>query len=53
MGVDYIELDLQMSKDGVLVGMHDDTLTRTTNVAIPYAPRNGGYRVAEFTLAAR
>lgn len=30
MGVDYIEQDLQMTSDGVLVVMHDDTLDRTT-----------------------
>ena len=32
LGADYIEPDLQLTKDGVLVAMHDDTLTRTTNV---------------------
>lgn len=50
-GVDYIEPDLQLSSDGVLVAMHDDTLTRTTNVSTLYAPRNGGYKVSDFTLA--
>jgi glycerophosphoryl diester phosphodiesterase len=29
-GADYIEQDLQMTRDGVLVVMHDDTLDRTT-----------------------
>ncbi|WP_064093542.1 glycerophosphodiester phosphodiesterase [Rossellomorea aquimaris] len=28
---DYIELDLQMTKDGQLIAMHDETLDRTTN----------------------
>ncbi|MFN2744904.1 glycerophosphodiester phosphodiesterase [Bacillus sp. z60-18] len=28
---DYIEIDLQMTKDGELVAMHDETLDRTTN----------------------
>ncbi len=28
-GADYIEIDLQMTKDGVLVAMHDTTLNRT------------------------
>ena len=51
MGADFIEPDLQMSKDGVLVAMHDDTLQRTTNIASLFAPRNGGYKVADFTLA--
>lgn len=30
-GVDYIEQDLQMTSDGVLIAMHDPTLDRTTN----------------------
>lgn len=29
--VDYIEIDLQMTKDGVLVAMHDEKVDRTTN----------------------
>jgi glycerophosphoryl diester phosphodiesterase len=51
MGADYIEPDLQMTRDGVLVAIHDDTLTRTTNVADLFAARNGGYKVADFSLA--
>ncbi|KXZ03426.1 glycerophosphodiester phosphodiesterase family protein, partial [Bacillus cereus] len=31
MNGDYIEIDLQMTKDGHLVAMHDETLNRTTN----------------------
>lgn len=31
MGADYIEVDVQMSRDGVPVIFHDDTLERTTN----------------------
>jgi glycerophosphoryl diester phosphodiesterase len=31
LGVDYIEQDLQMTSDGVLVVMHDATLDRTTS----------------------
>lgn len=31
LGADYIEIDLQMTKDGVLVAMHDQTVDRTTN----------------------
>ena len=34
-GADYIEIDLQMTADGVLVAMHDDTLDRTTNCTGP------------------
>ena len=41
MGASYIELDLQMTKDGHLVVMHDETLDRTTN---------GTGRVDEHTL---
>ncbi|MDA8444183.1 glycerophosphodiester phosphodiesterase family protein [Paracidovorax valerianellae] len=51
MGADYIEPDLQITKDGALVAIHDDTLNRTTNVATLFAQRNGGYKVADFTLA--
>jgi glycerophosphoryl diester phosphodiesterase len=31
MGVDYIEQDLQLTSDGVLIVMHDPTLDRTTS----------------------
>ncbi|WP_042161718.1 glycerophosphodiester phosphodiesterase [Paenibacillus gorillae] len=30
-GADYIEIDLQMTKDGELIAMHDETVNRTTN----------------------
>lgn len=33
LGVDYIELDVQMSKDGELMLLHDDDLLRTTGVS--------------------
>ena len=39
--VDYIEIDLQMTKDGVLVAMHDENVDRTTD---------GTGFVKEFTL---
>ena len=51
MGADYIEPDLQLTKDGQLVAMHDTTLQRTTNVADLYGKRNGAYNVSDFTLA--
>ncbi len=47
MGADYLEQDLQMTKDGVLVVLHDETLERT-------ARRNGVAcegRVIDHTLA--
>ena len=31
MNADYLELDLQMTKDGHLIVMHDETVDRTTN----------------------
>ncbi|MBI3736509.1 glycerophosphodiester phosphodiesterase [Candidatus Sumerlaeota bacterium] len=61
MGADFVEQDLALSKDGVLICIHDTTLERTTNVAEVYPKRNdradptGGsrksWRVADFTLA--
>lgn len=51
LGADYIEPDVQMTSDGHLVAMHDTTLTRTTNAAELFVPRNGSYRVSDFTLA--
>jgi glycerophosphoryl diester phosphodiesterase len=47
MGADYIEPDLQMTKDGVLVAMHDPTLDRTARG--PKEDCTGS--VAEKTLA--
>ena len=41
IGSDMIELDVQLSKDGNLVVLHDDTLERTTN---------GQGRVVDYTL---
>jgi len=35
MGADYIEQDLQMTSDGVLVVLHDETLDRTTDCTGP------------------
>jgi glycerophosphoryl diester phosphodiesterase len=36
---DFIEPDLALSKDGVLICLHDDTLERTTNAAAVYPDR--------------
>lgn len=36
---DFVEPDLAVSKDGVLICLHDDTLDRTTNVADTYPNR--------------
>lgn len=57
-GADFVEPDLQITKDGVLVCLHDTTLERTTNVAKVFPDRGtvgkGGRKtwpVADFTLA--
>lgn len=57
-GADYVEPDLQLTKDGVLVCLHDTTLERTTNVEEVFPDRaktNGNgkkvWPVADFTLA--
>jgi glycerophosphoryl diester phosphodiesterase len=55
-GADFVEPDLQMTKDGMLVCLHDATLERTTNVAQVFPNRSvevKGKRtwpVVEFTL---
>lgn len=33
LGADYLEMDIQRTKDGVLIALHDDVLERTTNIA--------------------
>jgi glycerophosphoryl diester phosphodiesterase len=56
-GADFVEPDLQMTKEGVLVCIHDHTLERTTNVEEVFPDRAqmvGGKKVwpvVEFTLA--
>lgn len=56
-GADYVEPDLQLTKDGVLVCLHDTTLQRTTNVAQLFPDRfveakgKKTWPVASFTLA--
>ena len=59
---DYVEQDLAVTRDGVLICLHDDTLERTSNVAEVY-PRTGcskestgragrrGWIANDFTLA--
>jgi len=62
-GADYVEQDLQSTKDGVLICFHDADLSRTTNAAAVYPnsatlrdvektgiPKQGWY-VVDFTLA--
>jgi glycerophosphoryl diester phosphodiesterase len=50
MGVDYLELDLQRTKDGVLIALHDDDLRRTTNIAEVFPGRETD-TVDKFTFA--
>ena len=40
LGVDYLELDLQRTRDGILVALHDHDLRRTTNVAAVFPGRD-------------
>jgi len=39
-GADYIEPDLQLTRDGVLICLHDPTLERTTNVSEAFPDRH-------------
>lgn len=47
---DWIESDVQLSKDGVPILMHDTTLSRTTNVEELF-PTRAPWNVRDFTLA--
>jgi len=62
-GADFVEQDLQITKDGVLICLHDPDLGRTTNVAEVFpgreaerdpeetgTPKRGWYTI-DFTLA--
>ena len=48
--VDRVEVDVQRTKDGVPVVIHDTTLARTTDVRRVY-PRRAPWLVGDFTLA--
>lgn len=49
-GADLFELDVQLTKDGKPVIIHDTTLARTTNVEKVF-PSKKPWRVRDFTLA--
>lgn len=49
MGADYLELDLQRTKDHVLIALHDENLRRTTNVEEMF-PERADAPVSAFTL---
>jgi glycerophosphoryl diester phosphodiesterase len=48
IGADYVELDVQRSKDSVLIVMHDKTFKRTTDVAEKFPGREND-PVSSFT----
>ena len=48
-GIDYIELDIQRSKDGVLVIFHDTNLLRLTDAKNVFPDRDN-YELKNFTL---
>lgn len=50
LGADWVENDVQRTKDGQLVVIHDDTLARTTDVEQVF-PGRGPWRVKDFTAA--
>lgn len=53
-GADYLEQDLVLTKDGVLIVQHDVTLDSTTDVAKRFPGRqraNGSFYAIDFTLA--
>ncbi|MFE0104375.1 glycerophosphodiester phosphodiesterase [Streptomyces sp. NPDC059009] len=50
MGFRWVENDVQRTKDGELVIMHDDTLKRTTDVEEVF-PDRAPWKVADFTAA--
>lgn len=50
MGFDWVENDVQRTKDGVLVVIHDDTLARTTDVEQRF-PDRAPWKVQDFTAA--
>ncbi len=50
LGADYLEADLQRTKDGVIICLHDNNLKRTSNIEEIY-PQRADDPVSNFTLA--
>ncbi len=50
IGADYVETDVQRTRDGVLINFHDDNLSRTTNAAEVFPGREKD-PVGSFTWA--
>ncbi len=46
MGADYLESDLQATKDGVVLSLHDDNLKRTTNIQTVFSDQVPAIRKA-------
>ncbi|MCB0486526.1 MAG: hypothetical protein KDC47_10050, partial [Flavobacteriaceae bacterium] len=49
IGADYLEMDIQITKDKQLVAFHDDQLVRTTNVSELF-PDRANAEISDFTL---
>jgi glycerophosphoryl diester phosphodiesterase len=49
LGADVVEVDVQRTRDGALVLMHDATLARTTD-AVTRHPRRASFSVGSYTL---
>lgn len=49
LGVDWVENDVQRTRDGELIIMHDTTLTRTTDVEQVF-PDRAPWKISDFTL---
>ncbi|RDG39180.1 glycerophosphodiester phosphodiesterase [Streptomyces corynorhini] len=50
LGIDWVENDVQRTRDGELVVIHDTTLARTTDAARVF-PDRAPWKVADFTAA--
>ncbi|MDV6315646.1 glycerophosphodiester phosphodiesterase [Idiomarina sp. HP20-50] len=53
LGADYIEQDVQLSRDGVPIVLHDETLGHVTNVSEVFPEKHrpdGKYYVVDFSL---
>jgi glycerophosphoryl diester phosphodiesterase len=50
LGADLWETDVTVTRDGILILMHDDTLVRTTDAAQKFPQRNP-WTVSQFSLA--
>ncbi|MCX8123417.1 MAG: glycerophosphodiester phosphodiesterase family protein [Spirochaetes bacterium] len=50
VGAEYLEMDVQRTKDGVIIVFHDDTLSRITNIAQVF-PARVNDPINSFTIA--